>query len=155
MSHNGERKPTAVQKWVREQIAIKEGEHPAQLAAPPFESLPFKERAKQKLSPLMDARRKAQLLAGWYQDDVFDSWARKFLVVADDPRQWTQAQVLYESYVKAATLAEAGGARTNVGKTARETIATQTQWGRMMATKFTKKRRSRGWFYPVRIGREV
>lgn len=122
---------------------------------PPFESLPFKERARHKLTPLMDARKKAAMYAGWYRDDVFDSWVRKFLVIADDPRQWTQSQVLYDNYAKAAALKEAGSARSEMGMTARSEIATQTQWGLMMATKFTKKRRTKGWYYPVRIVREA
>jgi len=146
--------PTALQRKIREMMGDEDW-HPAQEAPPPFESLPIKERARRKLTPLMEARRTAEMLAGWYRDDVFDSWVRVFLVPAEDPRQWTQARVLYEHYVKAASLKEAGGAKSKLGKHARQEIASETQWGLMMATKFIKKRRTRAFFYPVRLKRDV
>jgi len=146
--------PTALQRKIRDAMQDTD-QHWAQSAPPPFASLPFKEKANTKLSPLMEARQKAEMYAGWYRDDIFDDWVRAFLATADAPRQWTQAQVLYESYVKAAALKEAGSAKSKIGKHAREEIATQTQWGLMMATKFPKKRRSKGWFYPVRLTRDA
>lgn len=154
MPKNPTGKLTSVQRKIRDMMQA-EVEHAAQEALPPWGSLTIKERAKWKLTPLMAARKEAENYAGWYRDDVFDSWVRVFLAPAEDPRQWTQARVLYEHYVKAASLKDVGGPRTKLGKHARQEIASETQWGLMMATKFIKRRRTRALFYPVRIVRDV
>lgn len=104
-------------------------------------------------TPLQAARAKAEELAGAVRNAAFDDWTRRCVVMADDPREWTQARVLYENYlVHARTY---GGNRSQKALAA-QARATETQWGRMMATlasDIPKKRRSAGWYYPLRCKR--
>ncbi len=90
------------------------------------------------------ARAKLELLAPSVRRAGFDYWLDRYVVTVDDPREWTQAQTLYESYLK--------HARTVCDKEASvHELATVTLWGRMMATQFGKKRRGSGWHYPLRL----
>jgi hypothetical protein len=103
-----------------------------------------------RLTALAAARKKAEQLAGDIRTDAFDDWVRRSVVTADDPREWTQARVLYENYL---THAKTYGNNRTQKALAKQEAATETQWGRMMATMFTKKRRTAGWYYPLRCKR--
>lgn len=128
--------------------------HPAQLAPPPFpldDGVPppeEKEVARAAITKLARARRKVQELAPVVRDAAFEDWVRRFLSAVDDPREWTQARVLYENYLKRSR--DFGGSRSG-RRVSRQELASETQWGKMMRSAFLKKRRGRGWFYPVRL----
>lgn len=99
-------------------------------------------------SRLQAARRKVEILAAAVRDEAFDDWVRRELEPARDPREWTVARTLYESYVSiAATYGGSRAARRN----SRLELATETRWGKMMGSLFSKKRRESGWYYPLRV----
>ena len=139
---------TAMQRGIQEMMRELDGEAPP--APPPFhdQSTPYVEPIKTAISALRRAREDAAQQAGWFQDKVFNSWSRVCLLPANDPTEWTQATVLYENYVHVAGFRDAGKKDAVLAKSV---IATQTQWGRMMATKFTKNRRTKGFYYPVTL----
>lgn len=141
-------KLTAMQKAIKEMIGALEDRAPA--APPPFseQRKPFIEPVQTAISSLRRARENAAMYAGWFQDDVFNSWSRVFLRAAGDPSEWTQAKVLYENYVHLAGFRDAAKKDSVLAKTL---IASQTQWGKMMATKFVKERRTKGYYYPVAL----
>ena len=99
---------------------------------------------------LHKARAKAEELAGVVRHAAFDDWVRRCVVNIKEPSEWTQARTLYESYLTHAKTY--GRTRTHRALSVQE-LATETQWGRMMATMFPKKRRSAGWYYPLRCKR--
>jgi hypothetical protein len=72
------------------------------------------------------------------------------VVDAQTPSEWTQASTLYENYIAHARRFGENRAQRSQSVLA---LATQTQWGRMMATLFPKTRRSAGWFYPLKLRR--
>lgn len=96
------------------------------------------------------ARKKAEELAGEAQGVAFSDWIHRCVVLAQQPSEWTQARVLYESYLAHAKTY--GRNRTQKALSIQE-LATETQWGRMMATRFPKKRRTAGWYYQLRCKR--
>jgi hypothetical protein len=96
---------------------------------------------------LTAARRRVEQLAHIVRDLAFDDWVRRCTAISEEPSEWTGARVLYQSYVRwARNYGETRRARAE----SRVEIATETQWGRMMAI-FPKKRRGRGYFYPLRL----
>lgn len=99
---------------------------------------------------LTKARAKAEELAGAARDAAFDDWVRRSVVEAKRPDEWTQARVLYENYFT--HVQRFGRNRTQRAQSV-QVAATETQWGRMMATLFAKRRRASGWFYPLRCKR--
>jgi hypothetical protein len=109
-----------------------------------------RQRVEFVLSALGAARKKARDLAGEVRSDAFKHWLRNRVVKAQEPDEWTQARVLYESYL--AHVKTYGRHRTQTALVIQE-AATMTQWGRMMATLFTKNRRTAGWYYPLRCKR--
>lgn len=145
----GGRGQSAIQKALKELL---DPQYVAPPAPPPWEEKPFKERVEVMISPLKSARENAAKQAGTFRDQVFGSWSRVFLQAVDDPSEWTQAKVLYANYVHLAGLR---GAAKKDSIVARSVIASQTQWGKMMATKFIKDRRAKGYFYPVKLKPEA
>lgn len=96
---------------------------------------------------LQKARAKAEELAGAVREDAFDDWIRRCVVTAQKPSEWTQARALYENYVAHAQ--RFGRNRKQVAMSI-QSLASEPQWGRMMATLFPKKRRRGGNYYPLR-----
>ncbi len=102
-------------------------------------------------SELRKARTKVEKAAGHVTDLVFREWVQSCVLPAQRPDEWTQARVLYENYLlHAKTIGRNRSQRREVVLE----LATETQWGRMMAAvPFTKKRRTAGWYYPLRAKR--
>lgn len=105
---------------------------------------------EEAFTALRKARAKAEELSGAVRNAAFEDWILRSVVNAQEPSEWTQAQVLYENYLAHAKTF--GDNRTQRAQSIQE-LATQTQWGRMMATLFPKRRRSAGWYYPLRCKR--
>jgi hypothetical protein len=99
---------------------------------------------------LQQARAEAEKQAGWLQDLVFDDWIERCVIEVDDPRNWTQARVLYEDYL---AHARTFGKKAHEKRAVLQELVTETQWGRIMATLYPKKRRTAGWFYPLQLRR--
>lgn len=99
---------------------------------------------------LRKARAKSEELIGAVRSAAFDDWIRRCVKEAKLPNEWTQARTLYESYINHA---RHFGDNRSQQKQSVLALATETQWGRMMATMFVKKRRSTGWHYPLRCRR--
>lgn len=100
-----------------------------------------------KFAELRKAREKVRRAAGEVRDAVFLEWIERCLERAEVPTEWTQARTLYANYLKhAKTIAQNRAQRREVVME----LATETLWGKMMATLFTKKRRTAGWYYPLR-----
>jgi hypothetical protein len=120
---------------------------------PPFLAKPSR-RSKSKidiaLTGLQQARAEAAKQAGWVQDLIFDNWIKNRVEEVDDPREWTQAHTLYENYLEHA---RAFGKKWKEKQAAFQALATETQWGRWMATRYTKSRRTRAVYYPLRCKR--
>jgi len=133
-------------------------QHPAQLAIPPwrggdrdaFEADLQRRETKETFSALQKAREKAEELTGAVRGAAFDDWVRRCVLDAQAPDEWSQARTLYESYIEHAR--RFGENRSQRAQSVLA-LATETQWGRMMATLFIKKRRSTGWFYPLKLKR--
>lgn len=105
------------------------------------------------MTKLKAARKKVTDLAAVVRDEVFDDWIERCVVIANRPDEWTRSRTLYEAYVAQAP--DFGANRTE-RSLAREEVATETQWGRMMSSLFpNKKRRRDGWYYPVRLKRRA
>jgi hypothetical protein len=102
------------------------------------------------LTALGKARAKVEELAGNVRSDAFEDWVRRSVVTAEVPAEWTQARILYENYLEHAKTY--GNNRTQKA-VAKQELATETQWGRMMATMLPKKRRTAGWYYTLRCKR--
>lgn len=131
----------------------------AQSAWPPFMTEEEIEQAKREkerrareyvLTALGAARKKAEQLAGELRNDAFADWVRRCVVKAQVPAEWTQARSLYASYIDHAKTYGRNRAQRAL---AVQELATETQWGRMMATQFPKKRRPAGVYYPLRLKR--
>jgi hypothetical protein len=102
------------------------------------------------ITGLQQARTEALKQAGWVQDLFFGAWIHNCVETADDPRHWTQARVLYENYLQRARRFSLKQHRLEK-QAALEVLATETQWGRWMATRYPKKRRTAGFYYPLRL----
>lgn len=127
--------------------------HPAQQALPPW----MQERiANAALKPdhnftaLRAARAKVEELAATVRTEAFTDWVRRCTAPAREPSEWTQARVLYDSYIDHA---KRYGLRAADRALSVQELATETQWGRMMATLLPKKRRTAGFYYPLRVKR--
>lgn len=129
--------------------------HPAQSALPPFldaepPERPTPKTSRRTLDKLKTARRQVEALGALVRDEAFDEWVSRCLVPATDPASWTQAADLYRNYIS-----QAGSYGRNRGDRAlaKLALATETRWGKMMTSVFPKQRRTRGWYYPVRLKR--
>lgn len=127
--------------------------HPAQSALPPFLDAepprpPPPKQTRRNLDKLKAARQKVEQLNTLVRDEAFEEWVRRCLLPADEPSEWTQAADLYANY-----LIRAGDYGRNRGDRAlaRLELATETRWGKMMGSVLPKKRRRRGFYYPVRL----
>jgi hypothetical protein len=120
----------------------------------PFKDAFAEDRARREteanFTNLQKARAKAEELAGAVRDAAFDDWVRRCVVSAQVPGEWTQARMLYASYLDHAQ--RFGRTRDHRAQSV-QSLATETQWGRMMATLFPKKRRTAGLYYPLRCKR--
>ena len=104
-----------------------------------------------RLTKLKAARKKVKELGAVVRDEAFNDWLGKCVVIAQTPKEWTQAGVLYANYLNHA--ASYGNNRGDK-RLAKEELATDTAWGRMMGAEYpNKKRRAGGIFYPVRLKR--
>ena len=111
----------------------------------------LKRREKNEtFSALQKARAKAEELTGAVRDAAFDHWVNRCVFNSETPDEWTQASTLYENYISHARRFGENRAQRSQSVLA---LATQTQWGRMMATLYPKTRRSAGWFYPLKLKR--
>lgn len=105
-------------------------------------------KSRTDFAKLKAARRKVADLNHVLRENAFDDWIRRFVVTAERPDEWTQARTLYENYLKRAK--DYGNNRGDK-RLSRETLASETQWGKMMGSVFSKVRRRNGWYYPLRI----
>lgn len=99
-------------------------------------------------TPLQQTRAKLKVLTAVVRSNAFDDWRRACVVKADAPGEWTQARTLYESYLQHA---RKYGSNREQRAEAVLAQATETTWGRMMASVHPKVRRGSGWHYPVRL----
>ena len=126
----------------------------ARQAGMPFIAKKLERRAKplaskidMAITGLQQAREEAEKQAGWLQDLIFKDWIERCVVEVDDPREWTQARVLYEDYL---AHARTFGKKVHEKRVALQELATETQWGRMIGMLYPKRRRTAGWFYPLK-----
>lgn len=131
--------------------------HPAQFAIPPFipvdelepESLLRMPTPRANFVKLKAAAEKVEKLRVAVRNDAFDEWVRRCTLDAENPHEWTQAAMLYASYLRQAKAY--GWNRADVRLSKRE-LATETRFGILLRDAgFTKKRRAKGWYYPVRL----
>jgi hypothetical protein len=131
--------------------------HPAQYEVPSFipaEELdepptPKGRTPRPILEKLKAARRKADELRLAVRDDAFDEWVRRYLVAAEVPKDWTQAAVLYANYLERASTYGTHRVDRSIVKLE---LATETRFGILLRDAgFTKNRRSKGWYYPVKL----
>lgn len=128
----------------------------AREAVPPWgdeiEHIPIEQpKVSTNFKKLKAARTKVLKLGDAVRDEAFDDWVRRCVVMAEQPREWTQASVLYSSYLRQA---KDYGFNRGDKRLAKEELATETRWGRMMGSVFpTKRRRRNGFYYPVRLKR--
>ena len=103
----------------------------------------------QSMKQLKAARKKVEKLTEVVRAEAFDDWIARFVVRVERPGEWTKARPLYESYLRQArNYGQNQGDKT----LAKEALATETQWGRMMGSLFPgTKRRRNGWYYPIRL----
>lgn len=131
--------------------------HPAQLQFPPFiaadELRPKLEKAarnsKSNHEKLKAAVKKVDSLRIAVRDEAFDVWVQQFLTPAPEPKDWTQSKVLYANY-----LSRSKGYGQNRGdkRLSQSERATETMFGILLRDAgFPKKRRARGWFYPLML----
>lgn len=110
------------------------------------------------MAKLRDARNKVRKLGDTVRTNMFNDWLDRCVVKAEEPKEWARASDLYASYVRHA---QQYGPTAHVDKkgtvtdrmVAREEMATETAWGRMMTGVSIKKRRRAGWYYPLRLKR--
>ena len=100
------------------------------------------------LKKLKAARKKVEEYSAVLRTEAFDDWVRRCTETAGEPKQWTQAELLYNSYVKHA---KKYGANRPDKRLAKEELATLTAWGKMMGSLFGRKRRRAGQYYPLRL----
>lgn len=131
--------------------------HPAQFARPSFipdDELevvpePRGRTSRPILEKLKAARKKADELREAVRDDAFDEWVRRYLVPAELPSDWTQAATLYANYLERANTYATNRVDRSIVKLE---LATETRFGLLLRDAgFTKKRRSKGWYYPVKL----
>lgn len=124
----------------------------AQTALPPWgepaERLKLKKPDTANLKKLKAARKKVAEYSAVLRSDAFDDWVRRCTETAAEPREWTRAALLYESYLRHA---QKYGANRSDKRLAKEELATETAWGKMMGSLFGKKRRRSGQYYPLRM----
>lgn len=122
-----------------------------------------KTQEQKDMAKLRDARNKVRKLGDTVRTNMFNDWLDRCVVKVEDRRQWTRARELYDSYVSHArqygpSLRDGETATVTDRMVAREEMATETAWGKMMGSLFpNKQRRSRpnGWHYPVRLKRNA
>lgn len=102
------------------------------------------------LKKLKAARKKVEEYSAVLRTAAFDDWVRRCLIEAENPREWTRAAPLYESYLRHAAIY---GTNRSDKRLVKEELATETAWGKMMGSLFGKKRRRAGQYYPLRLKR--
>jgi hypothetical protein len=104
---------------------------------------------EQTFTGLQKVRKKAQELTQTVRSEAFDDWIRRCVVIAEEPAEWTQARHLYANYLDHA---KHFGRNSTQRATSVQAMATETQWGRMMATlDVAKTRRGSGVHYSLRL----
>lgn len=102
------------------------------------------------LKKLKAARKRVEEYSAVLRTDAFDDWVRRCTVTAEEPREWTRAALLYESYLRHA---KGYGANRPDKRLAKESLASVTAWGKMMGSLFPRGRRAGGNIYPLRLKR--
>lgn len=145
----GQTAEATLPQWMQDQIdALRKAVPPFLQGEDTANSQATAKRAQGSFAKLKTARKKVEELSVSVRDEGFDDWVRRYLVTADQPSEWTQSRTLYENYIKRAK--DFGNNRADKALSKQE-LATETQWGKMMGSLFTKKRRGKGWFYPMRL----
>jgi len=115
----------------------------------PNQQLQKERTPRQNFKKLKAARRRVEQLRVIIRDDAFDEWVRRCLTEAEAPKEWTQSSVLYQNYL---TRAKAYGWNRQDRRLSRHELASETRFGILMRdVGIPKKRRAKGWFYPVRL----
>jgi hypothetical protein len=117
------------------------GEEPPELPAPA-------KPTTTNLKKLKDARKRVAEYSAVLRTNAFDDWVRRCTDTAAQPREWTRAAPLYESYVRHA---KTYGENRPDKRLAKEELATETAWGKMTGSLFGRKRRRGGNYYPLRL----
>lgn len=115
-----------------------------------------KTQEQKDMAKLRDARNKLRKLGDVVRTNMFNDWLDRCVVKVEQPTDWTRASDLYDSYVRHArkygpSLQDGEKATKTDQKVAREEMATETAWGKMMGSLFIKKRRRAGQYYPLRL----
>jgi len=97
---------------------------------------------------LQEMRAEALKQADYFRLVVFNDWVERCVEHADEPREWTQARVLYENYL---AHTRSFGEKEEARRVSVQEQATETHWGRMMSSVFPKRRRGSGWHYPLKL----
>lgn len=108
------------------------------------------------MTKLRNARNKVLMLGDAVRTDMFNDWFRRRVVEAAQPSEWTAARDLYASYVRHArqygpSLEDGQKGTATNRRVARAEMASETAWGRMMASVSIKTRRAGGNYYPLRL----
>lgn len=140
-------------KWIKQQL--RHGPLPPWQGGDPdqFEADLLRREVEANFTALQKARAMAEELAGAARNAAFDDWVCRCVGTAKTPDEWTQARVLYENYI---AHAQRFGRTREQRMLSVQGLATETQWGRMMATLATqvaKKRRASGWYYSLKCKR--
>lgn len=106
--------------------------------------------ATTNLKKLKAARKKVEEYSAVLRTDAFDDWVRRCTETAEQPCEWTRAALLYESYIRHA---KTYGSSRPDRRLAKDELASETAWGKMMGSLFSKKRRRAGQYYPLRLKR--
>ncbi len=110
--------------------------------------LTAKKEALKSMKQFKVLRKKLEEAAFVVRNEAFDDWIMRYVDEAERPDEWTQARDLYDCYLKRAK--DYGNNRADKAISKQE-LATFTMWGKMMGGLFSKKRRSNGQFYPLRL----
>lgn len=148
-------KPQLAERWwlVAQRSGYTMTEEELQPFKDAFEADLRRREREATFTALQKARAKAEELAGTARNAAFEGWALANVVPAKTPREWTQARTLYENYI---AFAQQFGRNREQREMSVQALATETQWGRMMATlasQVPKKRRAAGWYYAIRLKR--
>ncbi|WP_145201175.1 hypothetical protein [Sphingobium sp. B2] len=102
-------------------------------------------------SKMRAARREMEKLKPLVRDLAFEYWLRRYVVSADNRREWTRSTLLFENYCKHAAECGANRGETDI---LNEELASETRFGILLREAgFKSERRSRpdGNYYPLRL----
>ena len=106
-------------------------------------------KIKRDFDEVKKARKALEEAGTGIRNEGFDAWIRRYTEPADTPSGWTQSTVLYANYVKHA---RRWGDNRPDKRITQLMLATETRFGLLMrGIGLIKVRRSRGYFYPIRL----